>query len=320
MLYDVITLGETIVDLTSAGRSASGQKLFEENAGGSASIVAATVARMGGSAAIIGKVGADAFGDFMEETMRKQNVITNGLVYDPDAFTTLCFVELDDTATPHYTFVRKPGADTRLEIGELPFEMIEKSRVLHVSGLALTHEPMRGSASVALEVARGNGIVVSLDPNYREDIWSSRDEFKARTMNALQKVDVIIMDLDEMEILTGEQGPVEGSARLLGKGPSIVLIRMGKDGTYLRTAEGDTVVPTMQVDPVDRTGSGAIFIGTFLANLVKTPRLIESSLVTLKDLVLMANAASALSIKVRGGIPSIPEAQAVHDMVMHANQ
>lgn len=317
-MIDVIALGETIVDLTGAGRSENGQRLFEENAGGAASIVAATAARMGVDSMLIGKVGANSFGDFLESTMRAYQVSTAGMVFDPDAFTTLCFVDLDENGRPRYAFVRKPGADTQLEIGELPLEMLDQCGVLHISGLALTDEPIRSAATVAVQVARESGVMVSLDPNYRNDLWVSKEAFKARTLNALNKVDVVVMDLEEMTILTGEVRPDAASERLLSKGLSIVVIRMGMDGTYVRTREGEVVVSSPKLNPIDLTGAGAIFIGTFLASLSRSAAKLETPLVTLKDYVLLGNAASALSTTVRGGTPSIPTEAAVHDLLMNA--
>jgi fructokinase len=317
-MIDIIALGETIVDFISAGVSDHAQKLYEVNAGGSASIVAATAKAMGAESALIGKIGADNFGDFLESTLRKLDVNTQGLVFDPDVFTTMCFVELDEKGKPTYSFVRKPGADTKLEIGELPLDLLENCRILHISGLALTNEPMRGAATVAVDVARESGSLIALDPNYRADIWSSVDEFKARTLNAINKVNILIMDLDEMQILTGEQSPTEGCERLFRKGVELVLIRMGKDGTYIRNHEGDTIVSAFDMGDkvVDCTGAGAVFIGTFLANYAKLPRLSEVALVTIKDIVQLANAASAHSTCVRGGIPSIPTPEMAHEMVM----
>lgn len=316
-MMDLIALGETIVDFISAGDSDNAQKLYEVNAGGAASIVAATAKKMGAQTALIGKIGADNFGDFLENTLRKLDVDTQGLVFDPDVFTTMCFVELDEWGKPSYSFVRKPGADTKLEIGELPLSLLEETRILHVSGLALTNEPMRGAAAVAVDVSREGGALICLDPNYRADIWSTVDEFKARTLNAINKVNVLIMDLDEMQILTGEQTPSEGCERLCRKGVKLVIIRMGADGTFIRNKEGETIVTSFDVErAVDRTGAGAVFIGTFLANLAKLPHLADTALVTIKDLVQLANAASALSTRVRGGIPSIPTSEAAHEMIM----
>ncbi|MGI6076748.1 MAG: carbohydrate kinase family protein [Fastidiosipilaceae bacterium] len=314
-MIDVITLGETIVDLTSAGRSAAGHRMYEENAGGSASIVAATVVKMGGSSALVGKVGADSFGDFLEETMRDTGVSTSGIVFDPEAFTTLCFVDLDDAGRPDYMFVRKPGADTRLEIGELPLEMIESARALHISGLALTDEPIRSAAAVAMQVAYENKLLISLDPNYREDLWASKEEFRARTMNLLNRVDLVIMDLEEMTILTGYENPWEACERIAEKGPKIIIVRMAEDGTFIFTPEDSQIVSTFDIEPIDRTGAGAIFIGTFIANVLKSPKMLDTPLVGLKDIVQLANAASDLSTQVRGGTTSIPSPDEVHKLV-----
>ncbi len=305
---DLLTFGEAIVDMTSAGTSDSGQRLYELNAGGSASIVAAAAAAMGANTALIGKVGADRFGHFLEETMAAVMVNTSGLIFDPEASTTMSFVDLDDKGRPSYSFLRKPGADSRLKITELPHNLIEEAKLLHVSGLALSDEPIRGAVAVALQQAREAGKIICLDPNYRADIWQSEAEFKARTLNAVNSADLVIMNVREMRLLTDTNDVVAAAAKMHGRGVKIVIILSSED-TYINTLEGEVNVRTFPTAAVDTTGAGGIFIGTFLAKFISLPNPLSASVVTLKDAALLANAASALSTKKRGGIPSIPPFQ-----------
>ena len=153
---ELVALGEVLIDFTQAGFSANGQALFERNAGGAPANVAVQAARLGMSAQFVGKVGADMHGDFLKRALQERGVDVASVAQDPDAFTTLAFVEVDPlTAERSFSFARKPGADTRLSPAEVPEWVIRDCHVLHVGSLSLTDEPARTATLHAVSVARG---------------------------------------------------------------------------------------------------------------------------------------------------------------------
>ena len=81
-MFDVVALGETLIDFTPGGANAQGVKLFACNPGGAPANVLAMNARLGGKTAFIGKVGRDSFGSFLRKTMVQCGIDTTGLIAD----------------------------------------------------------------------------------------------------------------------------------------------------------------------------------------------------------------------------------------------
>ena len=157
-MFSVTALGELLIDFTDAGTSAAGQKLFERNPGGAPANVLVALERLGMSTAFIGKVGQDMHGEFLRATLVANDVNCDGLVMDPNHFTTLAFVALTEDGERTFSFARKPGADTQLTPEELNRDVIEDSRVFHVGSLSLTDEPARSATVAALDMAKAAGI------------------------------------------------------------------------------------------------------------------------------------------------------------------
>lgn len=91
-MYDVVALGELLVDLIQNGSSAKGNPIFEVNPGGAPCNVLAMLSRLGYSTALIGKVGEDYFGHMLGETIRETGISDEGLLYDRNVNTTLALV------------------------------------------------------------------------------------------------------------------------------------------------------------------------------------------------------------------------------------
>ena len=126
--YDVVALGELLIDFTAQGAGADGYPLMAAHPGGAPANFLAAIARLGGRTALLSKVGADAFGTMLTGTLREVGVDTRGVVVAEDAFTTLAFVTLDARGERSFSFARKPGADTQLRFEELDLSLIEKQK------------------------------------------------------------------------------------------------------------------------------------------------------------------------------------------------
>ena len=127
-MADVTALGEVLIDFTPYGTSEGGQALFEQNPGGAPANVLAAVARLGGTAAFIGKVGDDMHGKLLKETLEKEGINVQGMIEDPNYFTTLAFVALKN-GERSFSFARKPGADTQLRKEEIPTEVLQNTKI-----------------------------------------------------------------------------------------------------------------------------------------------------------------------------------------------
>src|SRR5690554_4479105 len=113
-MYDVVALGELLIDFTPAGISDNGNALFEQNPGGAPANVVACLAKLGKKTGFIGKVGDDQFGQFLRQVLIDRGISAKGLILDDKEQTTLAFVHLQADGERSFSFYRKPGADTRL--------------------------------------------------------------------------------------------------------------------------------------------------------------------------------------------------------------
>lgn len=107
-MFDVVALGESLIDFTPNGTNVQGIELFARNPGGAPANVLAINARLGGKTAFIGKVGKDGFGDFLRQTLVESSIDVSGLVIDEKIPTTLAFVQLDSKGDRSFTFSGTP--------------------------------------------------------------------------------------------------------------------------------------------------------------------------------------------------------------------
>lgn len=117
--FDVVALGELLVDFTQNGLSEQGNLLFEANPGGAPANVLAMLRKLGKRCAFVGKVGKDSFGDMLEKTVREAGIDTRGLKRDAEIPTTLAVVHTFPNGDRDFSFYRKPGADILLRPEEL---------------------------------------------------------------------------------------------------------------------------------------------------------------------------------------------------------
>ena len=311
-MFDVTALGEILIDFTPCGKSAAGQRLFEQNPGGAPANVLTALSRCGKKTAFIGKIGKDMHGAFLKSVLEEKSICTDGLMEQEGAFTTLAFVALADNGERSFSFARKPGADTCLTAEELREDIIRESRVFHIGSLSLTAEPVRGATFKALEIARDSGCVISYDPNYRAPLWDSREAAIVGMRSVVPYVDVMKLSDEETELLTGEKDPERAAGILLDKGVSIAAVTLGADGALVCTREGSVRVPGYPAKLVDTTGAGDSFWGGFLNQLLDSGKKPED--VTLREAAEFAdfgNAVASLCVEKRGAIPAMPTLQEI---------
>ena len=311
--FDIVALGECLIDFTPAGISPAGMLLFERNPGGAPANLLVCAANLGRKVAFIGKVGTDMQGQFLCKTIRDAGVDTGSLIMTDDCFTTLAFVTIDENGERSFAFARKPGADTQLTVDELDLEMLRNAHIFHVGSLSMTDEPARTTTVEAIKAAKEAGAIISYDPNYRPLLWESREAAREQIRALLPYADVVKVSDDECEITTGSTDVREAAAYLRAQGVSCVVVTMGARGALVSTKEGDRVVDgykTVQV--VDTTGAGDAFWGAFLTCLSESGKpLHELTLDELCGYGDFACAAASLCVEKSGGIPAMPTRESV---------
>lgn len=331
--YDVVALGEILIDFTPCGTSEAGQRLFEQNPGGAPANVLTALSKFGRKTAFIGKVGKDMHGAFLKEVLVENGIATDGLVEGEDVFTTLAFVALSAEGERSFSFARKPGADTCLSESELRVDLIKESKVFHIGSLSLTAEPVKSTTLKALEIAKEAGCIISYDPNYRAPLWESKEDAIREMRSVIPFVDVMKLSDEETELLTGIAKPEDAAFKLIEQGVSVVAVTLGADGALIATKEGCALVEGYQANMVDTTGAGDSFWGGFLHKMLESDALLQKEVttknlrnadsfdeitlatITLEEAVEFAtfgNAVASICVERRGAIPAMPTLEEVN--------
>ena len=275
-MLDAIALGELLIDFATVDTDRDGYPTLAAHPGGAPGNFLAALHAYGCSGAMLGKVGADTFGDLLCATLAQAGIRTEGIVRDPSVFTTLAFVTFGPGGERAFSFARKPGADTQLRFDELDLSLLDEARLLHFGSLSLTQEPVRSATQQAAAYAAAHGKLLSFDPNLRLPLWPDAEAAKTQILWGLRQADIVKISDDEVRFLWG-CGPEEGAARLLADfGVRLAMVTCGPKGCLLQNAGAAVRVAAPRVLPVDTTGAGDIFGGSAVSRLLQLGRAPEA--------------------------------------------
>ncbi len=307
--YDVVALGELLVDFTENGVSGQGNTLFEANPGGAPCNVLAMLRKLEKKVAFIGKVGDDMFGRLLLEVAESVGIDMRALRFDKDVHTTLAFVKTFENGDRDFSFYRNPGADMMLAASELPMDLIEDTKIFHFGTLSLTHPGVREATVKAVEAAKAAGAIISFDPNLRPPLWASLEDAREQIDWGLDKADVVKIADNEIEFMTGKTDFDTGATILRKTHPNIQLLNVtaGPDGSHAFLDGYHVYVPGFKLGgTIETTGAGDTFCGSVLGYLLDH----DLNSLTQLDLVEMlrfANAAAYLVTTKKGAIRSMPD-------------
>lgn len=315
-MYDVTAIGELLIDFTTLDTDAEGYPTMAAKPGGAPVNYLAALTAYGRRTAFLGKVGADTFGRLLIETLKKAGIETGGIIEDPSVFTTLAFVTLDREGNRSFNFARKPGADTCLRFEELDLSFIDAARTFHFGTLSLTDEPARTATQRVVAYAKQRGKLITYDPNLRLSLWRDPKEAKEQMLWGLSQADVVKISDEEVGFLWNG-GVEEAAARILDEyGAQLAMITLGPGGCCLKNRQGTVFCPSLVVETIDTTGAGDIFGGSAVSRILgmdQAPGVLSPA--KLIEIARFASAASSLSTRKMGGIPSIPSMQEVLDTI-----
>ena len=319
-MYDVVAMGELLIDFTCVSKDGEGYPTMAAHPGGAPANFLAALAKFGTSAALLGKVGNDAFGKLLIGTLDQAGIGTSGIIMADDVFTTLAFVTLDETGNREFSFSRKPGADTCLSYDELNMELLDNAKVFHFGTLSLTEEPARTTTYKAVAYAKNAGKLITYDPNLRKPLWKDLEEAKKQLIWGMTMADVVKISDEEVEFLWG-LGVEEGADYILKNfGVKLVFVTCGADGCYFKNAVASGKVSSLSnIKVVDTTGAGDIFGGSAVYKLLQTGKAPETlNEAELREVVTFACTSAGLSTTKPGGISSVHEYQQILDRIAQA--
>ncbi|MBR2634665.1 MAG: carbohydrate kinase [Clostridia bacterium] len=312
-MTDVVAMGEVLIDFTCQSVDGDGYPTMAAHPGGAPANFLAALAKFGAKAAMLGKVGNDAFGRLLLETLRKAGIETRGMIVDESTFTTLAFVTLDETGDREFSFARKPGADTRLSFEEIDLSLIDEAKVLHFGTLSLTDEPSKTATEKAVLYAKEKGKLITFDPNLRKPLWRSLEKAKEAMLWGLKMADVVKISDDEVEFLFG-LSPEEGAETILKEFDcKLVFVTCGADGCVFCNPIAKGKVPGIDsFRRKDTTGAGDIFGGSVLFKLLRfreDPALLSEE--KLREAAHFACVSAGMSTTRSGGISSVPSIEEI---------
>lgn len=306
--YDVIALGELLVDFTMNGMSAQKNQLFEANPGGAPCNVLAMLQKLGRKTAFIGKVGNDSFGNMLNDTVSRLGINTDNLLMDDKVPTTLAFVHTASDGDRSFSFYRNPGADMMLRAEEVNTGLIADSKIFHFGSLSMTDQAVEEATKTAVEAAKNAGALISFDPNLRPPLWDSLDRAKEKIQYGLSRCDILKISDDEIEFLTGTDNIDEGIEQIRNQyNIRLVCATMGKRGSKAYYQDISTECPTfLKVKTIETTGAGDTFMACVLDAVLRVG-LDSFDEQSLHEMLEFANAASSIITTRKGALKVMPE-------------
>ena len=239
----VISIGEILVDfIPSEIVPLKDLSSFKKCPGGAPANYIVGLSRLGIPTAFIGKVGADPFGKYLREVLEEEKVNTTNLVQATKGErTTLAFVSYDEKRDRNFFFYRKNSADINLVPEEIDKGLFKEISFLHFGSVSLTDEPVRSATFRAIDYCKENNGKVCFDPNIRLDLWNSEKDLGTIIGKALEKTDVFLPSLNELEFLFPKEGFNEQKIidNLFETYPiEIVVVKKGKEGCLIKSRDG----------------------------------------------------------------------------------
>ena len=292
-MVDILCLGEPLLEFN---EQQPGQ--YVRSIGGDVSNVAVAVARQGGQAGMLTRMGQDSFADEILQLWEREGIDTSRIIRDEEAPTGIYFISHGPSG--HIFDYRRAGsASSRLRPGDLKKEHFEGVQILHLSGISLALSDSACEASLrAIELAKENGVKISFDTNLRLKLWSL-SRAKAIIQHVASLVDFVLPGLDDARQLTGQENPQSIVDEYLKMGVEVVALTLGDQGVLLATQDGlREQISGIPVKLVDATAAGDCFDGGFLTEWLRTKDLLQASR--------YGNVAASLSVQHFGAVASLP--------------
>jgi 2-dehydro-3-deoxygluconokinase len=291
--FDIAAIGEPLYELN---QQPDGRYL--PGFGGDTLNVAIAASRLGSRSAYVTRLGDDFFADELMALMVHERIDVSAVIRDRGAPTGLYFV----THGPQghvFTYRRKGSAASLMTAADANPPVITGAKFLHASGISQAISPTAADAvSAAIDTARGAGVRVSYDTNFRPRLWTA-DEARPVICAAAARADILKTSAEDSAALFGLSDPEAIARHVLGLGSKAVVVTLGREGVLLADGREIMMAAGHAVKAVDATGAGDAFTGAMLAELAAGH--------DMRQAVRFANAAAALSTLGYGAIAPLPD-------------
>lgn len=310
----IFTIGEALIDFIpeQKGVNLKDVSSFQKAPGGAPANVAAAAAKLGGKSTFIGKLGQDAFGDFLIDTLKDIGVDISCIKRTDEANTALAFVSLKDDGERDFSFYRNPSADMLLDESEINPKWFQTGDILHFCSVSLVDAPVRKAHLAAINAVKKAGGFISFDPNIRLPLWKDHEDYRNIIQSYIKYADILKVSEDELEFITGIGEEEKAIEWLLSFNAVILLITRGGKGVSAYYNESQLNIEGYKVNAVDTTGAGDSFIGSFLYQICKYS--LDIAYIPagkMREILQYSNAVAALTTTQKGAISALPSLETV---------
>ena len=311
--YDVIALGELLVDFNALHSNDFDSVVYESNPGGAPCNVLAMLSNLQKRTAFIGKVGDDFLGNALQQRIVRMGISTEGLSKDKKRNTTLAFLNDSKTYPHQYLFYRNRTADMNLDEGDVDADMLSRTRIFHFGSLSFTHKRCRKATRKAIKAAKSKHRLISFDPNYRPVLWPGEEEARKWMLYGCSVCDILKVEASELAFIT-QQTTIQNGVDFLQKHYSIslILVTSGEAGSQAFMGNRKVYQEAFLTNrTIDTTGAGDTFLGCCLAYILEQG--MELSDHQLQEMLFRANAAASLETTRKGAIRAMPTQAELED-------
>lgn len=311
--YDVIALGELLVDFNALHSNDFDSVVYESNPGGAPCNVLAMLSNLQKRTAFIGKVGDDFLGHALQQRIVRMGISTEGLSKDKKRNTTLAFLNDSKTYPHQYLFYRNRTADMNLDEGDVDADMLSRTRIFHFGSLSFTHKRCRKATRKAIKAAKSKHRLISFDPNYRPVLWPGEEEARKWMLYGCSVCDILKVEASELAFIT-QQTTIQNGVDFLQKHYSIslILVTSGEAGSQAFMGNRKVYQEAFITNrTIDTTGAGDTFLGCCLAYILEQG--MELSDHQLQEMLFRANAAASLETTRKGAIRAMPTQAELED-------
>lgn len=311
----IVGLGELLIDFIQTGISENGNPYYESNPGGAPANFLAMAQKLGNSSLFIGKVGNDNFGTHLEKTLISAGIDISGLAKSDTNPTTLAFVHHDNSGERSFTFYRKNGADAAICEQDVRKSLFEDASLFHFGTLSMTNEICKAATLKAIKIAKEKNMLISFDPNLRENLWDNLDDAKLAFIEGFKVCNILKIADNELQWFTSIDDLDEAIKSFRLKYPiDLILLTLGKNGSRAYYKDSYAYSPTyLDLECVDTTGAGDSFMGSAISKILYYG-FDNLNSENLQEILSFANAAASIVASRKGVIKSLPSLEEIENL------
>ena len=303
MELDIITIGESLIELSTNAKMSQAGCLYKYY-GGDAIATAIAALRMGSKVGFVTRVGNDAFKDYLLDSWQAEGLDISQVKLTEEA-NGMYIVARPSIKEKEIVYYRKKIASSKLSLEDIDLEYLKKAGVVYASGVTQSLSPSANETTFRL--AKENGITTAYDPNYYSAI-TNPEEAKEAFNRVASYVDILFMSTkhDTINILDIDS-PENIIKKLWDMGISTIVLKASDKNGYYTGYNGNIVFTEFFTnDVIDTTCSGDVFNGGFLHALTHGFTPFEAAK--------FASIVAGLQAKGIGAIKSIPYKDEVYSI------